>query len=224
MKRLFTILFSLMLTVTLLAQNDVTTFLGIPVDGTKTAFIQKLKAKGFVSTSMSGSDLQGKFNGKDVYVIVQTNNNKVCRIVVTEKDKTRDESDIIIKFNRLLGQFRSNSKYVELVPNEEIEDGTDVSYQMRIKNKRFQAEFYQKPEKMDESDAEKAVSLQDKAKKAQELGDYSAIGELFADAKGLLEKYFQKKLVWFMITEVYGQYSIAIFYENGYNMANGEDL
>ncbi len=224
MKRIFTILFSLMLTVTLLAQNDVTTFLGIPVDGTKTSFIQKLKAKGFVTTSMSGTDLQGKFNGKDVYVIVQTNNNKVCRVVVTEKDKTRDESDIRIRYNRLMDQFQANEKYVELIPNEEIDDDTDISYEMNVKNKRFQAEFYQKPTQMDESDAEKAVSLQDKAKKAQESGDYSAIGDLFADAKELLEKYFQKKLVWFMITEVYGQYSLAIFYENGFNMANGEDL
>ncbi len=224
MKRIFTILFSLMLTVTLLAQNDVTTFLGIPVDGTKTSFIQKLKAKGFVTTSMSGTDLQGKFNGKDVYVIVQTNNNKVCRVVVTEKDKTRDESNIRIRYNRLMDQFQANEKYVELIPNEEIDDDTDISYEMNVKNKRFQAEFYQKPTQMDESDAEKAVSLQDKAKKAQESGDYSAIGDLFADAKRLLEKYFQKKLVWFMITEVYGQYSLAIFYENGFNMANGEDL
>ena len=63
-----------MLTVTLLAQNDVTTFLGIPVDGTKTAFIQKLKAKGFVSCP--NYDLKGRFNGRHDYIDGQTNNNK----------------------------------------------------------------------------------------------------------------------------------------------------
>lgn len=37
--------------------------------------------------------------------------------------------------------------------------------------------------------------------------------------------YDKNKIVWFMITEQrYNKYSIAIFYDNGYNQANGEDL
>lgn len=33
-----------------------------------------------------------------------------------------------------------------------------------------------------------------------------------------------KKTVWFMISEIYGKYYIAMYYDNGYNQANGEDL
>lgn len=32
------------------------------------------------------------------------------------------------------------------------------------------------------------------------------------------------RLVWFMISEFYGKYHIIMYYENGYNKANGEDL
>lgn len=56
----------MMLPVAVFGQNDVTTFLGIPVDGTKTAFIQKLKAKGFITDNIY--DLKGQFNGNDVYI------------------------------------------------------------------------------------------------------------------------------------------------------------
>lgn len=45
MKKVLFIL--LMLPVAVMAQKDVTTFLGIPVDGTKDAMIHKLAQKGF---------------------------------------------------------------------------------------------------------------------------------------------------------------------------------
>ena len=47
MKRLFTLVALCLLSAVAFAQKDVTKFLGIPVDGTKTQMIQKLKAKGF---------------------------------------------------------------------------------------------------------------------------------------------------------------------------------
>ena len=33
-----------------------------------------------------------------------------------------------------------------------------------------------------------------------------------------------KKTVWFMISEYYGKYYIAMYYDNKYNQANGDDL
>lgn len=33
-----------------------------------------------------------------------------------------------------------------------------------------------------------------------------------------------KKTVWFRICENYGEYYIAMYYDNEYNCANGEDL
>ena len=223
MKKILFIL--MMLPVAVFGQNDVTTFLGIPVDGTKTAFIQKLKAKGFISCP--NYDLNGKFNGRDVYIDVQTNNNKVCRVVV-EDQQFQNDVDIAIRFNTLLRQFRNNAKYIEFpVPNEMIEDGTDMYHEIRVKNKRFQASFYQRPNNVDPEDKAKAQSLQDKIEKMKENGSESAFSsftEVLGDLSGLYEKYLKYKLVWFMIDEQFGKYKIALFYENGHNMANGEDL
>ena len=50
MKKTLSILFLLMLSISVCAQQkDVTRFLGIPVDGSKSEMIRKLKAKGFES-------------------------------------------------------------------------------------------------------------------------------------------------------------------------------
>ncbi len=32
------------------------------------------------------------------------------------------------------------------------------------------------------------------------------------------------RMVWFIISESYGKYYISMYYDNGYNKANGEDL
>lgn len=50
MKRILSIVFTLVISISLFAQKDVTKFMGIPVDGFKPAMIKKLKEKGFVST------------------------------------------------------------------------------------------------------------------------------------------------------------------------------
>ena len=73
MRKIFTIIVSLVASVTLFAQSDVTKFLGIPVDGFKPDMIRKLKEKGFVSTEYDKNIiLEGEFNGVDVNVFVVT--------------------------------------------------------------------------------------------------------------------------------------------------------
>ncbi|WP_417178871.1 hypothetical protein [Barnesiella intestinihominis] len=54
MKNLLTVVMLFVFSTALYAQKDVTKFLGIPVDGTKTAMIQKLKAKGFTPSTCMG--------------------------------------------------------------------------------------------------------------------------------------------------------------------------
>ena len=91
-------------------QNDVTTFLGIPVDGYKPQMIQKLKSKGFVIEQ--GVDaLTGEFNGTNVNVFIVTNNNKVYRIMLCDAI-TQDEANIKIRFNKLVSQFEKNPRYI----------------------------------------------------------------------------------------------------------------
>lgn len=220
MKKILFIL--MMLPVAVFGQNDVTTFLGIPVDGTKTAFIQKLKAKGFITDNIY--DLKGQFNGNDVYIDVQTNNNKVSRIVVTYQN-LRKESDIVIDYNNLIEQFRKNGRYAEYpLPNELIEEGENVSYQITCKNKRYQAIFYQRPVEYAPEDIENLSTIQERLDSAQSSRDLSANLKVLGDINGFWRKYLMNKLVWFMIYESYGRYTIAIFYENKLNTPNGEDL
>ena len=61
--------------------------------------------------------LKGVFNGQRVNVYVVTNNNRVCRIMVCDKN-TCDEGQIKIRYNTLCRQFANNQKYVPLDAEE----------------------------------------------------------------------------------------------------------
>lgn len=143
MKKILLSLTLLMLSVAMYAQNEVTKFLGIPIDGTKAAMIQKLKAKGFTYNAQLGL-LEGTFNGEKVYVSIQTNKNKVWRINVFDKTY-RDETQIKIRFNKLCQQFDDNPKYYPLKETQSLSDNTNISYGMTIEHKQFEAIYYQLP-------------------------------------------------------------------------------
>lgn len=134
----------LMLAMSAHAQNDVTKFLGIPVDGTKSEMIRQLKAKGY-SYDQYNDRLTGEFNGTKVEIYVATTNNKVCRIMVCDANYA-DERSIQIRFNRLCDQFKNNSKYVSL-GDYSIPDDEDISYEISVHKKRYEATFYQMPNK-----------------------------------------------------------------------------
>lgn len=160
-----------------LSQN-VIKFLGIPIEGTKKEMISQLEAKGYEYNAYKDA-LMGEFNGTNVVLQVQTVNNRVWRIAILDATST-DESNIKIRFNNLFDQLSNNGKY-KLEEGRKIKDNDDISYEIIVRNKRFEAYF----------------SLKDK----------SIHG-----------------LVWYMITNNYGKYSIAMFYENLDNAASGDDL
>ena len=176
------------------AQKEVTQFMGIPVDGSPTEMIEKLKAKGFkteegfrrdVTVGLIDWDgpevLTGRFNGERVRVYIVVETNKVWRIALKDK-KDRDETQIKIRFNTLVRQFEGNGKYVPLVDEQTIADDEDISYQMTVNKKQYQAGFVQKGE------------------------------------DGMVDL---KRIVWFTIGE---GYEIEMFYDNKYNEADGSDL
>ncbi|MBF1563402.1 MAG: hypothetical protein HXO12_08895 [Prevotella salivae] len=142
MKKILSVAFLLMLSVALHAQKEVTKFLGIPVDGSKSSMIQKLKNKGFVYYP-SADYLEGEFNGQQVDVFIATNNNKVYRIMVCDKN-TCDEGQIKIRYNTLCRQFANNQKYVPL-DAEELSEREDISYEMTVHKKKYQAGYAQLP-------------------------------------------------------------------------------
>ena len=219
MKKLLSITMLLISSLFIYAQQDVTKFLGIPVDGSKSEMIQKLKAKGYTSSPLDKDVLVGEFNGADVNIHVVTDNNKVYRIMICDVNNI-DERAIQIRFNRLCEQFVNNSKYSSL-PLEEymIPDDEDISYEITVHKKRYEAVFYQKT---DETFMAKQIEAAFPQYTKEQLANPSE--ELRAEIVNFVTQYISKKAVWFMINERLGKYCITMYYDNEYNNANGEDL
>lgn len=244
MKRLFTLVALCLLSIVAFAQKDVTKFLGIPVDGTKTQMIQKLKAKGFVYNQQKDI-LKGEFNGEQVEISVQTQGNKVWRLAVSDV-KGRDEGQIKIRYNKLINQFKNNENYMAISENEVLSEDEDIQYKMIVDNKQYQTAFYQVPnidstQYLQEFQTKYAAEInrinEYKAKFSEEelanpqgelkeniekISDW--IMEVMQSEITAISSKVAKKLVWFTIGNMYGKYYITMFYENGYNEANGSDL
>lgn len=227
MKKILSVIVFLMTISSSFAQQDVTQFLGIPIDGTKSEMIAKLKAKEFVSSDFDKEVLTGEFNGRDVNLYVVTNNNKVYRIMVADNNLS-DEANIKIRYNNLCDQFENNPKYIP-TGDYKIADDIDISYEISIHDNQFQACYYQKPTN-EAFPTEALEALKQKLlvkyteeelqNPNEELKEY-----IVNEAEKLTFDYYSKKSVWFIISEYsYNKYGIVIYYDNAYNRANGEDL
>lgn len=204
MKRIIGFAAVLLFSAVLYAQKDVTEFLGIPVDGTKQQMIENLKAKGFVYDSQADV-LSGEFNGEDVSISIQTQGNKVWRVVVIDKIP-RDETQIKIRFNKLVRQFENKESYLEckapywaydikasalqegLLSKEEIpeifddflydqkiSDNENIGNGIMINKKKYQALFHQLSKSIDE-DAEEVVNkFQKELKELQNSDEYKEV-------------------------------------------------
>lgn len=230
-------------------------FMGIPVDGTKTEMISKLRNKGF-SYNRNTDELNGRFNGRDVVLKVVENNGVVYRIVVADGYYS-NEADIIINYNRLIDQFENNERYTTYEENEKIGNGENIHYEMTINNKRYQAVFYQKYDVPDVSSFdfeyidddeyldnlhsltenfikenygngfyEESYLKEIQGKTKEEIFEFDK-QTLIATIVTLKMTTEMRKSVWFMIDEderQYRKYRILLFYDNGFNEPNGEDL
>ncbi len=230
MKQIVTLGLAMIIAFATSAQKNVTQFLGIPVDGTKTAMMQKLKAKGYTYNAKLDC-MEGEFNGRNVTLHIVTNNSKVWRIMVSDAYPTRNETDIRIRFNKLCSQFSKNGKYMpaNITGEFEIGEDEDISIQMSLYNKRYEAAYYQ----ITEADKD-TTGIQewyiDRILKEYGEEEWESMSETEKQMASMnmafdymLEKVI-KKSVWFMISEQYGLYVINMFYDNEYNHSNGEDL
>lgn len=197
MRKFLTLLAMIAISASVFAQKEVTKFMGIPVDGSPTEMIKKLKAKGFTTdedamqvVKLEGIDLDGpevltgRFNGEYVRLYLKVGTNNVWRIYLVDKN-SRDETQIKIRFNTLVRQFEGNGKYVPFVDEQIIAKDEDISYEMTVNKKQYQAGFVQK-------------------------GEDGTVDE--------------KRFVWFTIVEGSDGYYIYMFYDNEYNRADGSDL
>ena len=221
-----------------LKSPNVTTFLGIPIDGSKQAMISNLKAKGFTWNSTLEC-LEGEFNGKDVYIFVVTNNNKVCRLAIADKIPS-SESQIRIRYNTLCNQFKTNGKYVPAtdVPGDfELDDNEDISYNITVKNKEYQATFYQLSKKLDTTGRAKYIKERissDKNWESRSNTYKNTTIELYEEQflRNQMDTIIQDedtpyRVVWFRIQKAKdysSEYIIWMYYDNAKNHANGDDL
>lgn len=254
-------------------QEDVTTFMGIPIDGTKNNMINQLQLKGFTIVDRKEGYLEGEFNGKDSYIYILTNRNKVYRICVVDKYAS-GEQQIILRFNRIVRQFSENENYFlpfgcsideMLIPDSE----RMLWYNIKYENKTYQASFAQVPNYAisfySNLNTDKFITEYNNAfeKTPEDLFEYNkgwieneginyddfynefdisifndtkykfqdkdrAICFLLMCVRGIsmASKLISQKSVWISIENAQntGEYKIYYFYDNKYNMSNGEDL
>ena len=225
MKKIILMMIAMTISFASFAKNkDVTTFLGIPVDGTASSMKQKLVSKGFVPKKVGTNEfLEGEFNGTDVHVWIVTNNNKVYRIMLSDKN-TVDEAQIKIRFNNLVKQFENNKRY-HAFADYSLSDKEDISYEMGINNKEYVAYYLQDPD-FENIDAKIQTAIEEKYS-AEELKNPSeTVKNDIKDITNKILGYHFMKQVWFCIERYRdnGEYYICMYYDNKYNQANGEDL
>ena len=209
-------------------QPSILKFLGIPVDGKKSDMIEALKEKGFVYLQQQDV-LLGTFNGVPSIVSISDNHGIVDRVVVDDQNGS-DVSQIRIRYNTLLSQFRNTQKYYEIAKNDEIPEDEDISYEITVHNKRYEADFYLNPlldnEALQEHLVQEILNEIDHSIKVGEL--VNPTEEQLTEMKYVLLGQKTVKLttgtVWYMINTHMGKYSIATFYDNLNNRPHGEDL
>jgi hypothetical protein len=214
---------------TLVSAGDlvVTTFLGIPVDGSKSEMRRKLMAKGFIPRNYDGNEaFEGNFNGYAVNVHIVTYKDKVCRICVFDKN-TVSASSIKNRFNTLVYQFERNGKY-RVSKDYTIPDSVDIAYEMNVNKKRFDALYLQ----IDLSKKEREVILQDTVNDNDLNGMSDSLKVFWSNyrksSRELMESMERleetNRAVWFTISQYGGEYYISMYYDNEYNRPKGEDL
>lgn len=228
MKKIICLWIIVSLTTVLFAQKDVTTFLGIPVDGLKSEMRTRLIDKGFTPKFIDKTELlEGEFNGANVHVFIATNNNKVYRIMLADIN-TLNESEIKIRFNNLVQQFISNKRYITL-KNHTLSEEEDISYEMAVHKKIYEARFYQVPnmEKLDSlaiQEKIKEILINKYGKEALDNPTEEIKKEIIDTTANYAFQFMTMKPVWFRINEIFGKYYICMYYDNEYNRANGDDL
>lgn len=224
MKKILGLIIITIFSLSVYAQKDVTKFLGIPVDGTKSELMKKIQKKGFKKIKFAnGKVLSGRFNNRDVNVDVHTNGEKAYRVVVWEKEPT-DNRHIRIQFNNLCHQFMNNPNYISQ-KDWTIPENEDIAYEMRFNNKTYQAAFYQMPSEIGDSIIREQTLLRLLSSLDNSLSDEEKKEKTEEVYLEQLSEACSKKLVWFEIMELESdKYYLVMYYENIYNISNGEDL
>lgn len=200
-------------------------FMGVPVDGSKRKVEFALNQKGFRRDSYNDR-MAGSFNGRQSYVYIHTNHQKVDRIMVLDQQpgsaiKAREY------FNVLLNQLEDKVEYFKL-EGDQIPSDADVEYEMTVNNKTFEASYFYAPEEYfvstiktvtDELFEERFNDIKEgrlSDADMETLVKERTVRRILDNTKGQLS---------FCIVRLQnGKYSVAIYYDNLLNRPHGEDL
>lgn len=132
------LLLMLLFSVPIFAQDCVTKFMGIPVDGTQEEMFSALEKKGF--KRVRNEYLVGEFNGRENSIAVVTNKGKVY--CVGAIDGNLDDITVVRRFNNVFSMLKNSPKY-SYIEGELIPSGEDVGYNILVKNHVYEAYFQQ---------------------------------------------------------------------------------
>ena len=212
-------------------KREVTKFLGIPVDGSRSAMEKKLSQKGF-NYNPNSEYFEGEFNGEKVKVSIVTNNEKVWRIFIADAIY-RDERAIKARFNNLCMQFdRKKQEYSHASLGNEnpfiVPEDEDLDYEIGMNNKCYEAVYFQITTPIDTVSLKNYhIEYMSEKYTEKQIHEFMnrPIDSIVDDLMTEVLEYFGKRKVWFKINrEGYDRYRILMYYDNEYNKANGEDL
>lgn len=128
--------------------QDAPIFLGIPVKGPIEDMIDALKARGFKDSKVSNSLLMGEFKGLPckIHVMDSKATDHVVHIQIQPQLNSAgyfDSDGVKKRFNELIDDYGSDSRYVAFSWNKKISQKEDVAYQMRVNDKEYRAKFYE---------------------------------------------------------------------------------
>lgn len=202
------------------SQDDPTTFLGIPIEGTRRNMEQRLLEAGFVL--MDDNSFAGVYNDEPVVIIIHTYNRKVCRLEVRESGEGMDENTAKARFNSLVRMYLEDKDYISLPGNHNIPDNESVMEGLRFKNKLYQAVFAQRPlaASFSQNEAKAAALVKRLRKFLLQQSKKEDITRMLADCESF-QRGFMNKAVWLTIVETErfsGRYHVITYYENVDNM------
>lgn len=200
--------------------ENILSFSGVPINGTKAQIIKSLSTKGFEYSDLY-DHLTGMFNGEEVTLKISTNHGVVDRIIVNYP-YCSEGNDTRIKYNMLLSRFNRNDKYICINPRKEVPAEERINRMLSDNSKYYDAVYFYLKQG---SDPEQWAN--EYKKEYQKMYNKPLAGLSYEEMEEALFCLSNKiseavsGVVWFTMVS---QHQININYINFKNRPRGEDL
>ncbi len=141
MNKILTSVIAFLMTVIVSAQQNVTTFVGVPLKGPASIVRNELIKKGFVLNK--DYTLKGCVDGDSCTVTIDTEKGKITGLTAVNIYGTNSVIEAIEKYESLLDFYKEDGGYTEYEYNNYVQAGTTETYRRKIHKEMFYAEFFQ---------------------------------------------------------------------------------